>query len=92
MTKCAWVWTMSGRRVSRRRAISGFVSHGMQIVHVGWSIQRWEVSRWTVTPFSTETEGVPVAEGHATWTSLPRAASPAASRSANFAAPLTSGA
>ncbi|SIJ06531.1 Uncharacterised protein [Mycobacteroides abscessus subsp. abscessus] len=92
MTKCACVWTTSGRRVSRRRAISGFVSHGMQIVHVGWSIHLWEVRRWTVTPFSTLTDGVPVADGQATWTSLPRAARPAASRSANFAAPLTSGA
>ena len=45
-----------------------------------------------MTPFSTLTEGLPFAEGQATWTSLPRAARPSANRSANFAAPLTSGA
>src|SRR5690625_5619142 len=63
----------------------------MQIIQVGCNGHLWAVRRWTVTPFSTLTEGFPVAEGQATWTSLPRSASPAARRSANLAAPLTSG-
>src|SRR5699024_1773996 len=91
MTKCACVWTTSGRMSSSSRDRAGRTSHGMQIIHVGCSGQWWERRRWTRTPSSQSWRGIREAEGATTSTSCPTAARPVARRLANAPAPLISG-
>jgi hypothetical protein len=87
----AWVWTTSGSISSSTAAVAGATSHGMHTWKSGRMKYECERTPCTVTPSCTTLLGGPLGEGATTWTSCPRPARPPASRSANRAAPLTSG-